>query len=95
MEKLKTYLKEHKQTTFTNVEIRRRLRVKETTLRRYNKQLLAEDYIRKIKGKKGQMYHYEIVDVDEYTTLKAHINTALENCLASIDFATSPVVRHS
>lgn len=89
LESLKKYLKENNQTTFTNAEIRRRLRVKETTLRRYNKQLSAEDYIRKIKGKKGQLYHYEIVDVDEYTNLKECIDKALQDCIANIDFATS------
>ncbi|OEJ99387.1 hypothetical protein A8C32_09510 [Flavivirga aquatica] len=94
LERLKAYLTEQSQTTFTNAEIRRNLRVKETTLRRYNKQLLAEDYIRKIKGKKGQLYHYEIVDIDEYTNLKEQINIALENCLTSIDLATSPEVRY-
>ena len=53
LENLKKYLEENKQTTFTNTEIRRRLRVKQTTLQRYHKQLLEEGYIKKIKGKKG------------------------------------------
>lgn len=89
LETLKAYLKQHNQTIFTNAEIRRRLRVKETTLRRYNKQLLAEDYIRKIKGKKGQLYHYEIVDVDEYTNLKNQIDEALNVCVSRLSTATS------
>ncbi|OEK09129.1 hypothetical protein A8C32_10365 [Flavivirga aquatica] len=89
LESLKDYLKVNNQTTFTNAEIRRNLRVKETTLRRYNKQLLVEDYIKKIKGKKGQLYHYEIVDVDEYTNLKEQIDKALQDCLANINLASS------
>lgn len=90
LERLKGYLKENNQTTFTNAEIRRNLRVKETTLRRYNNQLLLENYIRKVKGKKGQLYHFEILDIDEYSNLKKQISKALEDCLCQLGTATSP-----
>jgi predicted transcriptional regulator len=89
LENLKAYLKRHNQTQFTNAEIRRNLRVKETTLRRYNKQLLLENCIKKVKGKKGQLYHFEIVNVDEYKELKALIQNALNDCIAQINLATS------
>ncbi|QTE24480.1 hypothetical protein J3359_09315 [Polaribacter cellanae] len=89
LENLKKYLQENKQTTFTSSEIRRNLRVKETTLRRYNKQLLAESYIKKVKGKKGQLYHYEIIDINEYKELKNQIDKALHDCIANINLATS------
>lgn len=89
LERLKTYLKEQNQTTFTNAEIRRNLRVKETTLRRYNNQLLLENYIKKVKGKKGQLYHFEILNIDEYKELKTLIKKALDNCITKIDLATS------
>ena len=89
LERLKDYLKEQNQTTFTNAEIRRNLRIKETTLRRYNNQLLLENYIKKTKGKKGQLYHFEIVNVDEYQELKNLIKKALDNCIAKINLATS------
>jgi len=94
LENLKAYLKENKQTTFTNSEIRRNLRVKETTLRRYNGQLLAENHIRRVKKTNTKSYCYEIVDVAEYDTLKQQINTALQNCITKIDLATSPPTRH-
>jgi len=94
LENLKTYLKENGQTTFTNSEIRRNLRVKETTLRRYNGQLLAENYIRRIKKTNTKSYCFEIVDVAEYNILKERINTALQNCIAKIELATSPPTRH-
>lgn len=89
LERLKSYLKANNQTTFTNAEIRRNLRVKETTLRRYNNQLLLENYIKKVKGKKGQLYHFEIVNIDEYKELKTLIKNALDNCIAQINLATS------
>ena len=94
LENLKAYLQKNKQTTFTNAEIRRNLRIKETTLRRYNGQLIGEGYIKKIKGKKGQAYYYEIIDMDEYHNLKEQIDTALNNCLAQINPATSLQGRH-
>ncbi len=49
LERLKGYLTQSRQTTFTNAEIRRGLRVKQTTLLRYNQRLLGEGYVRKIK----------------------------------------------
>ncbi|TCP27969.1 hypothetical protein EV195_101128 [Tenacibaculum skagerrakense] len=90
LEKLKRYLFIENQTTYTSTEIRRNLRIKETTLRRYHKQLLEEGYIKKVKGKKGQMYHYEITDLQEYTNLKEQISIVLQNCISQINLATSP-----
>lgn len=95
LERLKAYLKENHQTTFTSSEIRRNLRVKETTLRRYNGQLMAEGYIKKTRGKKGRPYHFEIVDVDEYNNLRTQIDDTLNTCLTALRCATSPRGRHS
>ncbi|CAA0243130.1 conserved hypothetical protein [Tenacibaculum maritimum] len=88
LENLKKYLQEKEQAQFTNTEIRRNLRVKQTTLQRYHKQLLLEGYIKKVKGKKGQTYYYEIIDVNEYSNLKGQINRALKECLESINLPT-------
>ena len=85
LEKLKRYLFIENQTTFTNTEIRRNLRIKQTTLQRYHKQLLEEGYIKKVRGKKGQTYHYEIIDLQEYTDLKKQINKVLHNCVSQIN----------
>ena len=84
LENLKAYLQKNKQTTFVNAEIRRNLRIKQTTLQRYNQQLIGEGYIKKIKGRKGQAYYYEIVDINEYKDLKALINKSLQDCLTAI-----------
>ena len=88
LERLKTYLKQNHQTTFTNTEIRRNLKVKQTTLQRYNAQLLAEGYIKKVKGKKGQTYHFEIIDINEYQSLKQQIQDSLQSCLTQINLPT-------
>ena len=94
LESLKNYLKVNNQTTFTNAEIRKRLRIKESTLRNYHKQLLAEDYIRRIKKAKTKSYCFEIIDIDEYKNLKEQINNALSNCITQIKVATSQVTRN-
>lgn len=94
LESLKGYLTKNNQTTFTNTEVRRHLRVKETTLRRYNKALLEEGYIRRIKKAKTKSYCYEIIDINEYEGLKSAINKALHVCLHRLDSAISPGVRH-
>jgi len=83
LENLKSYLKKNNQTTFTNAEIRRNLRIKESTLRWYHKQLLAENYIQRVKIK-SKSYCFEIVDTDEYTNLKEQINKALQDCIDQI-----------
>ena len=94
LESLKNYLKANNQITFTNAEIRKRLRIKESTLRNYHKQLLAEDYIRRIKKAKTKSYCFEIIDIEEYANLKEQINNALNNCITQIELATSQVSRN-
>jgi len=83
LENLKDYLIKNNQTTFTNAEIRRNLRIKESTLRWYHKQLLAENYIQRVKVK-SKSYCFEIVDLGEYTNLKKQINKALQDCIDKI-----------
>lgn len=95
LERLKTYLKQTNQTTFTNTEIRRNLRVKETTLRRYNTQLLEEGYIKRIKKPKVKSYCFEIINIDEYTNLRTQINNALNICVSRLSTASSSPTRHT
>lgn len=84
LESLKTYLTANKQTTFTNAEVRRNLRIKGTTLRRYHNQLLADNYIKKTNNNKYKGYIYEVVSYDEYTELQTQINISLGNCIAAM-----------
>lgn len=94
LECLKAYLEEKNQSTFTSAEIRRNLRVKETTLRRYNKQLLGEGYIGRVQEADTKSYCYEILDAREYDSLKSQIEEALNSCLTALRCATSPEARH-
>jgi len=84
LENLKDYLIKNNQTTFTNAEIRRNLRIKESTLRWYHKQLLAENYIHRIKKAKTKSYCFEIVDLGEYDNLRKQIDKALQDCIDRI-----------
>jgi hypothetical protein len=88
LERLKEYLKKNTQTTFTNAEIRRNLRIKESTLRNYHKQLLAEDYIKRIKKAKTKSYCFEVTDVNEYKMLKSQIDSSLRHCIEQIGSQT-------
>jgi hypothetical protein len=85
LERLKAYLTKQKQTTFTNAEIRRNLRIKGTTLRRYHTQLLADNYIKKTTNNKYKGYIYEIVSYEEYRQLQEQINNALDNCIKGLE----------
>ena len=85
LESLKEYLDKQKQTQFTNSEIRRNLRIKESTLRNYHNQLLAEDYIRRIKNAQTKSYCYEITNPNEYKQLQDHIDHALQYCITQIN----------
>ena len=85
LEGLKAHLDKKEETVFSNKEIRKQLRIAESTLRRYHHLLLQEGYIKKRDDIKGNSFSYEIVDVDEYKNLEMQINNALDDCLKRIE----------
>ncbi len=93
LENLKTYLQQTQKEEFTNAEIRRKLKIKETTLRRYHTILESEYLIQKVHNPETRSYTFRIVDENEYKELKQQINSALDKCLQQIKPATSPVTR--
>ncbi|PDS22975.1 hypothetical protein B0A78_10575, partial [Flavobacterium columnare NBRC 100251 = ATCC 23463] len=84
LENIKIYLKLNNQLLFTNSEIRRRFRIKESTLRNYNTQLLLEGYIKKVHNKKDKSYAYEITNQSEYEDLQKVIDESLQKCMEMI-----------
>ncbi|MBN4046974.1 hypothetical protein JYU05_00340 [bacterium AH-315-P13] len=84
LEGLKAHLSKKKETVFSNKEIRKELRIAESTLRRYHQLLLQEGYIKKRSDVKSESFSYEIVDVDEYKNLEQTINNALDECLQNV-----------
>ena len=93
LEDLTAYLKPKKTTIYSNSEIRKALRIDETTLRRYHKKLISYGYIQQRKDIKGVSNHYEVLEMDEFKNLQQTIQQALDFCLEQ--FVTSAVPRHS
>lgn len=87
----RNYLEELKKhtTSFTALEMRRKLKIKKTTQWRYHKQLLENSYIRKTRAKGDTLNRYEVTDPDEYEALEEAITQALRNCLDQINTALS------
>jgi predicted transcriptional regulator len=83
-EELKSFLQQEKQTTFTNKEIRKQLRLPGTTVRRHHNELLQSGYIKLQENKKQQGYRYEIISYEEYQQLKNSIATVLDSILQNI-----------
>ncbi len=84
LEGLKIYLKQIKERMFSNQEIRKELRIAESTLRRYHSHLLQEGYITKRDDIKSNSFSYELVDEDEFSVLEDSINKALNVCLETL-----------
>lgn len=87
LEGLKSHLDKKKDTVFSNGEIRKELRIKESTLRRYHHLLLSEGYIKRRNDLDKDSFSYEIVDVEEFKHLEDTINNALSLCLEKLETA--------
>lgn len=90
-ELLKQSLTDSKQSTFTNKEIRKTLRLPGTTVRRYHNELLQNGYIRLQESKKKKGYLYEIVSYEEYTQLQNSISNALDEILQKLQAIEPPM----
>lgn len=90
LEALKKYLCTENQTTFTALEIRRRLKVKKTTQWRHHQQLIDNYYIKKVKKKGENLIRYEVTNPNEYRELEETITQALQNCITKISSSTVP-----
>ena len=84
LEILKTYLKTKKRKEFTGLEIRTQLRIKESTLRNYHKQLQLLGYIKRNTNKKTRSYTFELVISKDYDKLQKDIQTSLDKALQDI-----------
>lgn len=89
-ESLKAYLKKEGQSTFTNAEIRRVLRINASNQKRYMVQLQLADLIRKGKGDKRKGYHYEVVDYDDYQNTNRRIGQLLDTTLQELEVQCGP-----
>ena len=90
-EQLKQLLQQQKQSTFTNKEIRKVLRLPGTTVRRYHNELLQCGYIKLQESKKKKGYLFEIVSYEEYTQLQKSIATLLDEIQQALRSTEPPV----
>jgi predicted transcriptional regulator/outer membrane lipoprotein-sorting protein len=86
-ELLKLVLAQEQQTTFTNTEVRRWIRLPKSTVRRRFLELLDTENIVRVKDKNKKTYRYELADKEEYSNLKATIQKALQDCIDKINRA--------
>lgn len=83
-ELLKAYLKTAKQSTFSNKEIRAKMRIPLSTVKRHHLELLSCGYLKLSGDKKERGYRYEVVSYEEYQALQNQIITVLDEVLAKI-----------
>ncbi len=88
-ERLKTHLKINEQSTFTNAEIRRVLRLNPSNQKRYMVQLQLAELIRKAKGDKRKGYVYEVVNYEDYENTNKQIEALLQSTLQSLEVQSS------
>ena len=90
-EQLKELLQQQKQSTFTNKEIRKQLRLPGTTVRRYHNELLQSGYIKLQESKKKPGYLFEIVSYEEYRQLQNSIAIVLDEILQQLRTTEPPM----
>ncbi len=88
-EQLKAWLQIEKKETFTNTQAMRSLRVKETTIRRYHKELVLAGLLRYEKEKGEKTLHYQVVSYADYQELKERIGGVLDKKLDGLQNATN------
>lgn len=83
-EDLRAYLTMNKQTSFGTKEIRQSLRVPNTTVKRYIKNLVDYEYLKVIKGNRYKGFSYAMVSDEEYESLNDKITASLSEQLSYI-----------
>ena len=91
LESVKSYLEQEGKKEFTNREIRKALKVNPSNQKRYNLSLITNYYIKKIEGKKGSVYNYQIVSYEEFKQLRAQISNVLDESIKKLEGFTSPL----
>jgi predicted transcriptional regulator len=89
LEALKTWLQQHKQSSFTNAEVRSRLRIPISTVKRYHLALLQAGYIKRVADPTTRTYRYEIVSYEEYRQLQESIAGVLDTITGRLSGPTT------
>lgn len=83
-EDVRSYLDSNKQESFGTKEIRMALRIPNTTVKRYIKNLVDYEYIKVLKGSRYKGYSYALVSDEEYQNLNDKITASLNEQLSYI-----------
>lgn len=83
-EKLKMYLADQEQESFSNRGLSLKLRIPLTTIKRYHLDLYNCGYLKITRKDKIKGYQYEVVSYEEYKRLKDGISSVLDNNLENL-----------
>ena len=84
-EKLKQYIKENNQESFTPQQIRKVFRIEPRTIQRYTRELKQYGFIKPVNGFKHRKgFEYNVVDANEYSQLKTGIDTHLQSIIEKL-----------
>ena len=89
LEALKAWLQQHKQSSFTNAQVRSRLRIPISTVKRYHLALLQAGYIKRVADPTTRTYRYEIVSYEEYRQLQESIAGVLDSITGRLSGPTT------
>jgi predicted transcriptional regulator len=89
LEALKAWLQHHKQSSFTNAQVRSRLRIPISTVKRYHLALLQTGYIKRVADPTTRTYRYEIVSYEEYRQLQESIAGVLDTITGRLSGPTT------
>jgi predicted transcriptional regulator len=70
--------------SFSNLEIRKKLRINQSNQKRWTINLVSNYFLKRTKGNKNQGYQYQITSYEEYRQLKEKINCALDQSLEAL-----------
>lgn len=83
-ERLKSYLEQTSQTTFTTREVRLALRENHSNQKRYMLDLLQNGYIEKASGSASKGFAYKVSSQESYTNLQSKVEGILKGIIETI-----------
>ena len=94
LELLKNYVTKNAKQSFYSKEIREQYRFAPTTLNRHLLELTRYGYLKVIGGNRARGYEYELINSEEYQSLKDNIQTVLDEALEEIRKEESSTKSH-
>ncbi|NQZ75972.1 MAG: hypothetical protein HRT61_07655 [Ekhidna sp.] len=95
-EGLKQWIQSEKKERFSATQAMRGMRIKETTIRRYHRQLVSMGLLRYEKVKGEKTHHYYVNSYEDYQTLQKKIDSILDQKLEELkQKEENATIRHS